>query len=188
MLKNTVKILIILFSFLICTAVLYYSANWYSGNFHIVTKNQAYRSKQLNKKQLEHYIKKFGIKSIINLRGDEPGVKWYEDEIAVSKEYSITHYDLELPAMFEPDDKDISELINIFQSAPRPVLIHCLGGSDRSGLASALWKIIIDKEPREKASKQLSFWYGHMPFGKARAIDRWFLSHDFNYDTGKIEI
>lgn len=139
-----------------------------------MTAGKAYRSKQLNKKQFDCYIKKYGIKSILNLRGDEPGAKWYEDEIKISSYYGIKHYDFELPAMFEPEEKDILQIINILKTAPKPILIHCLGGADRSGLISAIWKIVIDKEPKNKASKQLSFWYGHMPFGKATAMDRWF--------------
>jgi undecaprenyl-diphosphatase len=139
-----------------------------------VTSGKAYRSKQLNKKQFDCYIKKYGIKSILNLRGDEPGAKWYEDEIKISSYYGIKHYDCELPAMFEPEEKDILRIINILKMAPKPILIHCLAVADRSGLISAIWKIVIDKEPKNKASKQLSFWYGYMPFGKATAMDRWF--------------
>lgn len=186
MFKKITKFFILSLSVLFFFAGLYYSYNWFTGNFHTVTAGKAYRSKQLNKKQLEHYIKKYEIKSILNLRGSEPGKEWYENEISVSKACGVKHYDLELPAMFEPADEDIDNVINILKSAPKPVLIHCLGGADRSGLVSAIWKIAIDKEPKHKASKQLSFLYGHMPFGKARAMDRWLLSHDFNYDTGKI--
>jgi len=186
MFKRAVKVFLIFVIFLIGISGLYYAYNWFTGNFHTVTANEAYRSKQLNKKQLDCYINKYGIKSILNLRGDEPGAKWYEDEINISSYYGVKHYDFELPAMFEPEGKDMIQIINILKTAPKPILIHCLGGADRSGLVSAIWKIVIDKEPKEKAARQLSIFYGHMPFGKARAMDKWFYSHNIDSQTGNI--
>jgi hypothetical protein len=53
------------------------------------------------------------------------------------------------------------------------VLIHCEAGADRSGLAAALYKLIVAKSPHklivaksppEEASAQLSFRYGHFPW------------------------
>jgi undecaprenyl-diphosphatase len=185
--KNIVKIFIVIFSVLVLSLGTYFAYNlMISGNFHTVTLKQAYRSKQLNKNQFEYYIKKYGIKSILNLRGSEQGVEWYEDEMSISRTYNVKHYDLELPAMTEPDAKDIEEIIKILKLAPRPILIHCLGGADRSGLISAIWQIVINKKTKNIASKQLSFWYGHMPFGKARAMDRWLASHRIDSDSGKI--
>ncbi|MDD5021608.1 MAG: tyrosine-protein phosphatase [Endomicrobiaceae bacterium] len=186
MIKKITKLIILFFTCLIIITGLYFSYNWISGNFHTITIKQAYRSKQLSKKQFEHYIKKYDIKSILNLRGSEPGIQWYEDEIAVSKAYGVEHYDLEIHAMELPDDKDMTEIINILKSAQRPILIHCLGGADRSGLVSAIWKIVIEKESKEKASKQLSVFYGHMPFGRARAMDRWLAKYRIDSDSGKI--
>jgi len=186
MLKHISKILIIVLILLLSISVIYFSYNWMTGNFHTITAGQAYRSRQLDKEKFEYYIQKYNIKSIINLRGDEPGVKWYEDEIDISKKYNIMHYDLELPALKEPEDKDIEKIIQFLKFAPKPILIHCLGGADRSGLIAAVWKIVIESKQKSEASKQLSVLYGHMPFGKARAMDRWLASHKINPDTGKI--
>ncbi len=187
MFKHAVKAFLIFVIFIISIFGLYYAYNWFTGNFHVVTANEAYRSKQLNKKQLDCCINKYAIKSILNLRGDEPGAKWYEDEINISSYYGIKHYDFELPAMFEPEEKDMIQIINILKTAPKPMLIHCLGGADRSGLVSAIWKIVIDKESKEKAARQLSIFYGHMPFGKARAMDRWLATRDIDENTCEIK-
>ena len=81
-----------------------------------------------------------------------------------------------------PKDKDMQTLLDIFKTAPRPVLIHCLGGSDRTGLASTLWKIVINKEDKKKSSKHMMFFYGHMPFGKARVLDKWLWSREISAD------
>lgn len=145
-----------------------------SGNFHEITAGKAYRSAQLNKTQLEHFIKKYGIKSIINLRGPKRGAKWYDDEIAVCEQNGIIHFDLRMSATRQPKTEEIKTLIEIFRIAPQPVLIHCKDGADRSGLAAAIWKVVMDGEPDWMARKQLSIIYGHMPFGKVSQLDVFF--------------
>ena len=152
----------------------YFEYNFKTGNFHTITAGEAYRSAQLNKDQLEYYTNKHKIMSILNLRGKELESQWYKDELAVSITRHIAHYDIALSALCEPTDKDIKEMIDIFKSAPRPILIHCLGGADRSGLAAAIWKRVIDKEPKSQAACQLSLPYGHLPFGKTRVMDKRF--------------
>jgi len=152
----------------------YFTYNFNTGNFHAITAGEAYRSAQLDKKQLEYYSNKYKIASILNLRGTEPGSKWYKDELEVSAARGIKHYDIALSALSEPTDKDIAKIIEIFKSAPRPILIHCLGGADRSGFAAAVWKRIIDKQPKPEAARQLSLLCGHLPFGKTRVMDKSF--------------
>ncbi len=156
------------------TAGIYWQYNFNAGNFHTVTPGEAYRSAQLDKEQLKYYTDKYKIKSILNLRGKEPDSAWYKDELDVSTARCITHYDIALSALSEPTDKDIEEILQIFKTAPRPILIHCLGGADRSGLAAAIWKRVVDKEPKAVASHQLSLLRGHLPFGKTRVMDRYF--------------
>ena len=141
-------------------------------NFHPITDGEAYRSAQLDRDKLEYYIKKYNIKSIVNLRGENPGAPWYREERKVSAEYNIQHYDISLSSSRKPDEEDIQKLIEIFNNAPRPVLIHCRAGADRTGLAAAMWKIIVDKEPKSEAEKQLSVFFGHLPIGKTAAMDR----------------
>lgn len=144
------------------------------GNFHPITAGEAYRSAKLDREKLEHYIKKYDIKSIVNLIGEDPRKPWYQEELQVSAKHNIKHYDITLSATEEPTAEDARKLEEIFRTAPRPVLIHCKGGSDRSGLAAAMWKVVVDKEPKSEARKQLSIVYGHFPFGKTSAMDHFF--------------
>lgn len=143
-------------------------------NFHPITQGEAYRSAKLDRDKLEYYIKKYNIKTIVNLIGEDPHKPWYRDEIQVCTEHNIKHYDVSLSATHEPTDEDARKLVEIFKTAPRPVLIHCKGGSDRSGLVAAMWKVIVDKAPKSEAGKQLSILYGHFPIGKTSAMDHFF--------------
>jgi len=144
------------------------------GNFHIITPGKAYRSAQLDRDELKYYIKKYNIKSILNLRGENPNAAWYIEELQVSSELNVKHYDIALSAKRELTDEEVRKLIEIFKSAPRPVLIHCKSGADRSGLVAAMWKVVVDGEPKSEARKQLSLLYGHLSTGKTKAMDQFF--------------
>jgi hypothetical protein len=53
-------------------------------------------------------------------------------------------------------------------------LVHCYGGSDRTGLATALYLAAIKHAEESDAESQLSLLYGHLPFGSATAMDHTF--------------
>ena len=147
---------------------------WYleeQGNFHPITPGEAYRSAQLDRDELEYYTRKFKIHSIINLRGQNVGESWYRQEIETSRNLGVRHFDLGLSAEKAPTPTELTELLRLFSIAPRPVLIHCQGGADRSGLAAALWKMVIDESSKSVAREQLSIRFGHMPFGPTQALD-----------------
>jgi protein tyrosine/serine phosphatase len=148
------------------------------GNFHPITEGEAYRSAQLDIDEFEHYVKKYNIRSIVNLRGENPEKPWYKEEITFCDANNIKHYDISLSASKAPSQEDVRKLMEIFKNAPRPVLIHCLAGADRSGLVAAMWKVIVDKEPKSEAEKQLSLLFGHFPIGKTAAMDRFFQNWD----------
>ena len=150
---------------------------WYlkeQGNFHPITPCVAYRSAQLDPDELEYYIGKFKIHSIINLRGKDEGEPWYGEEVATCRKMDVRHYDLGLSAVERPSSREIEDLLRLFQIAPRPVLIHCKAGADRSGLAAALWKMVIDGSPKSEARKELSIRFGHMFLGPTQVLDVFF--------------
>jgi protein tyrosine/serine phosphatase len=144
------------------------------GNFHPITPGEAYRSGQLNSNKLARCVEQYKIKSVLNLRGSHPGEDWYEDELAASSKLQLVHYDISLSASHELTEADVRKLIGIFKTAPRPVLIHCQAGADRSGLVAAMWQVVVDKVSKAEAKKQLSLWYGHIAIGEKRAMDNSF--------------
>ncbi len=162
----------------ICFFVVIVAARlWYmeeQGNFHPITPVEAYRSAQLDQDELEYYLHKFNLRSIINLRGKNEGAPWYQIEITTCRELGVRHYDLRLSADKTPSSAKIEKLLGLFRVAPRPVLIHCKAGADRSGLAAALWKVVVDDASKSAAKEQLSIRYGHMPLGPTQVLDSFF--------------
>jgi protein tyrosine/serine phosphatase len=62
------------------------------------------------------------------------------------------------------------------QTAEKPILIHCKAGSDRTGLAAALYVAAVAKGGERKAEGQMSIAYGHfgIPFSPTYAMEETF--------------
>lgn len=147
-----------------------------TGNIHEVEPGRVYRSGQLWPSQLASLLQEKGIRTVINLRGENPGRDWYDDEIRVTTAAGVRHVSLPMSANVEPSEELLARLIATLGSAQQPMLIHCEAGADRSGLASALYKLINKGEEPAEADRQLSFRYGHFPWLTSRtgAMDRTF--------------
>jgi protein tyrosine phosphatase len=133
------------------------------GNFHIVTKGELYRSAQLDKDELTHYIKKYRIKSVVNLIG-KSNDKQYKQELKACKRLNIIHYDYGFSATNMLSIKRMKEIVLLLKKLPKPILIHCKAGADRSGLVAAIWLYKVKHYPFKKAFNQLSVIFGHFPY------------------------
>jgi protein tyrosine/serine phosphatase len=152
------------------------------GNVHVVESGALYRSAQLSGQKLVDVIAAYGIKSVINLRGENRGSWWYDNEVEVTAAHGVSHFDVRMTALRDTDDATVTRLMETMRTAPRPLLIHCESGSDRTGLASALYERFVKEQPAEVAAGQISFRYGHFPWlgNRTVAMDRtyWRLSAD----------
>jgi protein tyrosine/serine phosphatase len=63
------------------------------------------------------------------------------------------------------------ELLDLFASAEKPLLIHCKSGADRSGLAAAFYLIDREGVPAKEAKKQLALKYAHFRWTRAGILD-----------------
>lgn len=147
-----------------------------SGNFHAVEQGAVYRSAQLSGAQFARRIRENGVRTILNLRGTQTDSRWYDDEVAASEAAHVQHIDYPISAGQELTDDQVNTLVGLLRNSPRPILIHCEAGADRSGLVAALYKLLVQKSSRLEASQQLSFFYGHFPWLGSRtiAMDRTF--------------
>ena len=148
----------------------------YSGNMHEVRAGELYRSAQPSAQDIARYQRNYGIKSIINLRGGNPNDQWYQEEIAASAASGIKHYDFRMKGSRELTDEQALALIDLMRNAPKPVLIHCHSGADRTGLAAAMYLAAISKQSEWTAERQMWLMYGHIPYsmGAAVAMNRTF--------------
>jgi protein tyrosine/serine phosphatase len=154
-----------------------------TGNFHAVVPGQVYRSSQMSASELTQTIQKYGIKSILNLRGENPTTSWHKMEIATAEKLNVTHYDRSLGSGTPLTLEQMDELVTLLRQAPKPILIHCFGGADRSGLVSALYCFAIEGQTPAVADQELSIWYGHVPLirPKVTAMDNSFWLYASNH-------
>jgi uncharacterized protein (TIGR01244 family) len=146
------------------------------GNFNEVVAGELYRSGQPSASQIARYQKDYGIKTIVNLRGENTGSPWYDAEVAQARLLGIAHVDFPMSAKRELTQAQAADLVAILAQANKPILVHCQAGSDRSGLASALYVAAVDKLGEAAAERQISIRYGHisLPLSSAYAMDRTF--------------
>jgi protein tyrosine/serine phosphatase len=147
----------------------YCGAIIHDGNFQAVQEHVLYRSAQLGKGELESFARQYGLKSVLNLRGAHPGTYWYDQEMAATHDLGLGHYDYPLSAKRFVTGREIADILAIVRDAPKPLLIHCQSGADRSGLVAALFRYALAGAGAAEAGRQLSLVYGHFPYLTSRS-------------------
>jgi protein tyrosine phosphatase (PTP) superfamily phosphohydrolase (DUF442 family) len=158
-------------------------------NFDEVIPDCAYRSSQLTPAALEHYTARYGLRSVINLRGSNPQFQWYEDECAVSTRLGLRHYDIALDSRY-PYEDELREVIETLETCPRPVLFHCNAGVDRTGTVAAIAVLLLDERATPvSAEEHFGPWHLQMPW-RTNAVSQqhfldlyrqWLSQHDLTH-------
>jgi len=152
--------------------------NLFWFNFHKVDDG-VYRSAQITPWRLKKIIKKYNIKTIINLRGNNKNYI-YKREKEICEELGVEYQTISISSR-NPHDirkEEIEKLIYLLKNAKKPVLFHCKAGADRTGLVAVLWHIINGKDKNKAIKKELRLKYGYLSFSKAGRIKKMFEMYD----------
>jgi tyrosine-protein phosphatase SIW14 len=130
--------------------------NWYKID------DDVYRSEQPTRQGFEEARAK-GIRSIINLRHNHSDVSRVEGLGLFLSEVPMTASGFTAA--------DIVKALRAIQAAPKPVLVHCQYGSDRSGVVLAMYRIVVQGWTKEDALAELTkggfgfhkLWYPNIP-------------------------
>ena len=131
-----------------------------TGNFAELVPGQVYRSAQPSGQDIARYAERYGIKTIVNLRGSSRK-PWYVDEAAAARAHGIKLIDFKMSASKQLTIDRAQQLIALLRDAPKPILIHCMSGADRTGLVSVIYLNRIAGFDEVAAERQLSIRYGH---------------------------
>ena len=127
-------------------------------NFHTVVPGQVYRSAQPSPQALIDWARRYKLKTVINLRGSSDG-EFYDLERRAAEDAAIGMIDIRLTASRMPMVRRLRMLIEALETAPRPVLLHCRDGIERSGLASVLAAMAVGNISYDDARGQVSVRY-----------------------------
>ncbi|GBD37570.1 hypothetical protein HRbin36_02705 [bacterium HR36] len=140
------------------------SAAHFRYNFHVVRPGQLYRSGQLPNDHWESFLRHYGIRTVINLRGEHPERDWYRAEKQAAQRCGALHLDLALDRHNLPDPAIVERLRQWHATVPRPVLVHCQAGADRTCMVVALWLLLEDDATLGEVRSQMGWRFGQLPW------------------------
>ncbi len=147
-------------------------------NWHVVLPGLVYRSAQLSHPQLLTAARRHGVRTVVNLRGTSPDFDWYLGESRATRDADVSQEDVTLSANRPPAPDELRRLVEVFDHAEYPLLLHCRQGVDRTGLASALVLLLKTDATPAQARRQLGLRYGHVPVGPTRCMLEFFDLYD----------
>jgi len=107
---------------------------------------KVYRSAQPDRKGFEE-LKRLGIRNVLSFRDHHS-----DDKDAKGLGMKLHRVKMEAG---EIKDEQVAEALRIIKTAKGPVLIHCWHGSDRTGLISAMFRILYQGWSKEEAIEEL---------------------------------
>jgi protein tyrosine phosphatase (PTP) superfamily phosphohydrolase (DUF442 family) len=112
--------------------------------------------------ELLRVTKKYGIRSVIDLRTSEDDAEGIDAERAALNGSPVTYY--HLPTGHIPTDETVLQFLNIVgDPANRPVLVHCYHGTGRSVLFASIFRIEFENWDNETARRAVEplHWRGN---------------------------
>jgi protein tyrosine phosphatase (PTP) superfamily phosphohydrolase (DUF442 family) len=128
-------------------------------NFETITEGKVYKSGVIPPDEIESYIKKYHIKSIVDLRmpgtndlvlNPEKQGELQSEKTAIAKIGGVNYFSN--PSDQVPNEKNLAVFTKIMDNKDNyPVLIHCYHGTGRAEMYSALYRIEYEGFTNEDA-------------------------------------
>ncbi|HZF75022.1 MAG TPA: tyrosine-protein phosphatase [Acetobacteraceae bacterium] len=139
-------------------------------NWSAVEEGRLYRSNHPLPWQLAAARRRFGLRSVLNLRGHRQDCGSDALGRAQAARLGLVHADAPFESRGAPHRERILRLAELLPSLPEPVLIHCKSGADRTGLVAGIW-LLLQGRPVEQALAQLHWRYGHVAASRTGILD-----------------
>ena len=147
----------------VAPALIFVGVRWGTGNFGTVLPGLAYRSAQPTGDALRTTIRARGIKTVLNLRGANPGEAWYDAERRATLDSGATQIDFPMSSDQWISREQARTLLDVLDSCDYPVMIHCEWGSERTGLVSALRALLREGSTLADGRREFSAYYMFLP-------------------------
>ena len=160
-LPRAVRILAIALLVLLALALVALRERLFRGNLHEVVAGEIHRSAQLDPEALLRAVDELGLRSVVNLRGATPERDWWREERALLASRGVALHDLRMSGTRLPSRQELRTLLELLERAERPTLVHCLDGTDRSGVAASL-ALLLRGEDLGRAREEFALRHGHL--------------------------
>lgn len=147
----------------ILVPVLFVAIRWGSGNYGTVVPGRIYRSAQPSASGLTRVLKRDGIKTVLNLRGANPDQAWYRSETLATIAAGSTQIDFPMSSDQWLSREQATALLEIFDTADYPILVHCEWGAERTGLVAAICALLRPGSSLEDGRREFSAYYMFLP-------------------------
>jgi protein tyrosine phosphatase (PTP) superfamily phosphohydrolase (DUF442 family) len=151
----------------------YLRALW--DNWAEVIPGKLYRSNHPSPAGLARRARRYGLRTVINLRGTKPCGSTSLTEDAAHG-LGLAHVYMAFESRGAPHRERILRFHEIYRSMATPALIHCKSGADRAGLAAGL-AILFEGGTAAEALGQLSWRFGHVARSRTGILDAFFLRY-----------
>jgi uncharacterized protein (TIGR01244 family) len=144
-----------------------FAANFiFKNNLHEIVPGRFFRSGQMNPADLTQTMKEHNIKTVIDLRlaVDDSDAEQGISEKQVVENAGGQYSHIPFSSARADQKEQIEKLLDTFEEAQTPILVHCSSGTHRSGIASALWLLEKEGKSVETAEDQISIRYGFFQF------------------------
>ncbi len=149
-LKRVLVIVMPLFLLAVISFSYYFNRFVANANFQEVLPQKVYKSGQPTSAQLQQWVYQYGIRTVINLRGNKPEITGTER--SVTNQLGVKLVTFSLSAYRLPSRAMLAKIIYTLENAELPILIHCRNGIDRAGTVGAIAEMALSHTDYRKAS------------------------------------
>jgi tyrosine-protein phosphatase SIW14 len=101
-------------------------------------------------------LKKLGITTIVDLRGEDAGTLAWERQQAES--VGIHFVNIPVSGWSPPTNDQVAQFLKLFQNHNEKIFVHCRFGDDRTGVFVATYRMAYDHWPPHQALKEMYFF------------------------------
>ena len=144
-------------------------------NWAEVVPGRLYRSNHPTPARLAAATRRYGLRTLINLRGHRQCGSDALSRDAAAR-LGLAHVDMAFESRGAPHRDRILRFAKLYREIEMPALMHCKSGADRAGLAAGL-VVLFEGGTAAQALRQLSWRFGHLNRSRTGILDAFFIHY-----------
>ncbi|MBX3470556.1 MAG: tyrosine-protein phosphatase [Planctomycetes bacterium] len=132
------------------------------------------RAPQPDEGDIKSLSTRYGVQTVVNLRGEQHGERWFEEERRAVERIGARWVQLRTSGKSEPPPESVEQFFALVEDpANWPIVLHCQGGIHRTGLWAALYRIQYQGWSPERAIAEMEDLYFDWSITDREALKRW---------------